>query len=314
LIYHAIEENDVSSASRNVSVSLASFKEQMKWLSVLALLALAAVATHADMGVVVDGVEYVDTSSDMPRAHVDEVISFVEKHTSGLPHDGSREVSQSEIYTHEEAEQALSFIAVHNQFRERFIGNAMKGLKEVGKNVLNAAGDSLREKALEEIVRLGKAGFNSLSPRIQQLIRDMVGIVPGGPVAAPAKAKAAAKKAPNGMDPFAFKHYKKGFVPGNLGRPNLMDYKVPKAQEEASLIEDCMACRFVWKNVEMDVGNLQYQKTVYDSFMHHCRRGMGAPLLYQPCQAMFSSIDDMVHGYVSGLSVDEVCAQARMCR
>lgn len=116
------------------------------------------------------------------------------------------------------------------------------------------------------------------------------------------------------MDPFAAKHYKKGFMPGSLGIPNLMAYKTPAAQVTAKLVEDCMACRFVWKHVEMDVGNANAQKTVYDSFIHHCRRGMSAPLLYQPCQAMFTSLDDMVHGYVAGLSVDEVCTQARLCR
>ncbi len=271
-------------------------------------------------GVVVDGVEYVDSADEIPRSHIDDVVSFIENNLKGedFLHDGSREYSEAEVnpYSQEDYNMALAFITTDSELRTQFLGGALKGLKNAAKQGLNQAKSSLQEAALKEIVKIGKKGFSKLPPRVQALIREIAGIAAGSGPAPKAKGKPKKKKKDDGkgMDPFAKKHYDKGFVPGNLGKLNLMAYKPPKAASEARLIEDCMGCRFIWKHVEMDIGNAYLQKTVYDSFMHHCRRGMTAPLLYGPCQTMFTSLDDMVNGYVAGLAVEEVCAQARMCR
>eukprot|EP00933_Yihiella_yeosuensis_P071398 TRINITY_DN79604_c0_g1_i1.p1 TRINITY_DN79604_c0_g1~~TRINITY_DN79604_c0_g1_i1.p1 ORF type:complete len:208 (-),score=50.22 TRINITY_DN79604_c0_g1_i1:61-684(-) len=117
-----------------------------------------------------------------------------------------------------------------------------------------------------------------------------------------------------GMDPFVAKHYKKGFYPGRFGRFDLGHIEAPKRQVKAKLVEDCLSCRFVWKGVEVDIGNSEFHKTIYDAFMNHCRQAMSTPIMYAPCQTMFHSLDDMITGYASGLSVDEVCVQANMCR
>ncbi len=116
------------------------------------------------------------------------------------------------------------------------------------------------------------------------------------------------------MDPFAAKHYAKGFKIGMFGRPKIERSKKQKSFFEARLLEDCMACRFVWKNVEMDVGNTEQQKVVYDSFINQCKLAMKAPIMYMPCQHMYGRVDNMVTGYAAGMTVEEVCAQARLCR
>jgi len=303
----------------------------MKWVPILALVALAAFATaHAEGGVVVDGVEYVESSDAMMKQHLQDVFDAISTHRekkgiSSLSHDGSREYSESEVneFNADDYGTALAFIATHSEFRNNFLGDALQGLKQSTVASLDQAKFQLQEQALRQLKDMIGRGFNTLPPNIQQLIRDIAGSLPGmqagapGAPGAPGAAKAAAKvAAPSDapMDPFAAKHYNKGFVPGSLGRPSMMAYKMPASHVTARLVEDCMACRFIWKNVESDAGNTEMHKTVYDSFINHCRRGMTAPLMYQPCQTMFGSLDDMISGYVSGLQVDEICAQARMCR
>jgi len=141
------------------------------------------------------------------------------------------------------------------------------------------------------------------------LIQAAKAATAAAPAANVAKAPAVA-----GMDAFAAKHYNLGFSVGRFGRPDLQRNKKTKTMTEARLVEDCLACRFVWKSVQMDIGNSETQKTIYDSFVNQCKNGMKAPIMYAPCQQMFSKVDDMITGYAAGMTVDEVCAQAHMCR
>jgi hypothetical protein len=116
------------------------------------------------------------------------------------------------------------------------------------------------------------------------------------------------------MDPFVAKHYGKGFTVGQFGRPALMRQIKQENFKSARLVEDCLACRFIWMNVEMDIGNSETQKTIYDSFINQCKLGMKAPIMHAPCQQMFARVDYMITGYAAGLTVEEVCAQSRLCR
>jgi len=41
-------------------------------------------------------------------------------------------------------------------------------------------------------------------------------------------------------------------------------------ERKAQDVEDCVACRYVWLQVEMDVGNSQIEENIYDSFTQNC--------------------------------------------
>jgi len=136
-------------------------------------------------------------------------------------------------------------------------------------------------------------------------------------VAKPAAKKAAAKPKVSRskiLNPLAAEAISKGYLPGNFGSPDLTPTKVAPAAADAQLVEDCAACRMVWKTVEMDVGNLHQEKTIYDAFVTECRRAISAPILYSPCQLMFTRVDDMIASYIAGVPVEKVCADNGLCR
>jgi len=79
-------------------------------------------------------------------------------------------------------------------------------------------------------------------------------------------------------------------------------------------VEDCVACRYVWLQVEMDVGNSQIEENIYDSFYQNCLEAQKAPIFYPACQTMFDSIDDMIGDYMDGFTVNQVCENSLLCR
>jgi len=95
-------------------------------------------------------------------------------------------------------------------------------------------------------------------------------------------------------------------------RPDLPDSEW--RPHTAAECEDCMACRYVWKQVEMDVGNTQIEENVYDSFTANALEAQKTPIFYPGVQSMFDQIDDMLGDYMKGLRVDHMCENAMMCR
>jgi len=86
------------------------------------------------------------------------------------------------------------------------------------------------------------------------------------------------------------------------------------SQISSSDIEDCVACRFIWLQVELDVGNEQIEETIYDSFTAACIEAQKAPIFYPACEDMFDDIYGMIGDYMDGYTVNQICEGARMCR
>jgi len=93
-----------------------------------------------------------------------------------------------------------------------------------------------------------------------------------------------------------------GFAAGVLGK------RMP------SDVEDCVACRYVWLQVEMDVGNSVVEENIYDSFYQNALEAQKAPIFYPGCQTMFDSIDDMISDYMDGYTVNQMCENSLLCR
>jgi len=82
----------------------------------------------------------------------------------------------------------------------------------------------------------------------------------------------------------------------------------------AQRYEDCMACRMIWRQVEMDVANARYVEDVESSFEHNCMDAQKSMIFYKACQDMQNDLYAMVDDYMSGeYTVDKMCIKAHMC-
>jgi len=80
-------------------------------------------------------------------------------------------------------------------------------------------------------------------------------------------------------------------------------------------LEDCVACRYVWKQVEMDVSNARYIEDVQASFEHNCLDAQKATIFYKACEDMYDDMYAMTDDYMSSdFTVDQMCQRANMCK
>jgi len=87
--------------------------------------------------------------------------------------------------------------------------------------------------------------------------------------------------------------------------------KKPNIQQ---MVEDCVCCKYVWSQVEMDIGNAQLEEQVYDSFYANTLVAQQTPIFYPCAQTMFDSIDDMLADYMDGFTVGQLCENSLLCR
>jgi len=86
---------------------------------------------------------------------------------------------------------------------------------------------------------------------------------------------------------------------------------VPRLPED---VEDCVACQYVWKQVEQDVGNSAITQTIYDSFHANAIDAQRTPVFYPAVQTMFDAADDMIGDYMEGFTVNQLCENSMLCR
>lgn len=79
-------------------------------------------------------------------------------------------------------------------------------------------------------------------------------------------------------------------------------------------VEDCVSCRYVWLQVEMEIGNSQIEENIYDAFTRACIDAQQAPIFYPSCQDMFDVVDDMIGDYMDGFTINQMCENSRICR
>jgi len=83
----------------------------------------------------------------------------------------------------------------------------------------------------------------------------------------------------------------------------------------AQAIEDCMGCRFIWKQVEMDVANARYVEDVQASFEHNCLDAQKSSVFFKACEDMYDDMYAMTDDYMSNeYTVDTMCRRANMCK
>jgi len=79
-------------------------------------------------------------------------------------------------------------------------------------------------------------------------------------------------------------------------------------------VEDCVACRYVWLQVEMDVGSSMVEENIYDAFYTRALDAQKAFVFYPAVQQMWDSLDDMIADYMDGYTVNQMCENSMLCR
>jgi len=83
----------------------------------------------------------------------------------------------------------------------------------------------------------------------------------------------------------------------------------------AQAIEDCMACKFIWKQVEMDVANARYVEDVQASFEHNCLDAQKSTVFFKACEDMYDDMYAITDDYMSNeYTVGTMCRRANMCK
>jgi len=80
-------------------------------------------------------------------------------------------------------------------------------------------------------------------------------------------------------------------------------------------IEDCVACQYVWYQVEVEVGNDKIQENIYDAFTSVCMDAQKSSIFFPACEHMFDDVYSMIADYMNGqLNVNQICISAGFCR
>jgi len=79
-------------------------------------------------------------------------------------------------------------------------------------------------------------------------------------------------------------------------------------------VEDCCACRFIWLQVEMAVGNARVEEEVYAAFVDYCIKAQKSYIFFKPCRSMFHNITHFVADYIDSYTVNQLCEKNYMCR
>jgi len=82
-----------------------------------------------------------------------------------------------------------------------------------------------------------------------------------------------------------------------------------------SEIEDCVGCKFIWMQVEMDVGGARFVEDVQASFEHNCMDAQKSTIFYGVCEDMYDDMYAMTDDYMTNtFPVDAICKRAKMCK
>lgn len=80
-------------------------------------------------------------------------------------------------------------------------------------------------------------------------------------------------------------------------------------------IEDCVACRMVWKQVEQQVGNARFMEDVMASFERVCMEAQKSTIFFSACNDMYNDLAAFTDDYMSNkYLIGTMCKRGDMCK
>ncbi len=88
-------------------------------------------------------------------------------------------------------------------------------------------------------------------------------------------------------------------------------------------VENCVACKFIWENVEETLGGSRTKFSLERSqedrnpilaaqaFQYFCR--ISADIFYEACNKMFERLAFFTQDFLKSSSIEEICKKNEMC-
>jgi hypothetical protein len=78
--------------------------------------------------------------------------------------------------------------------------------------------------------------------------------------------------------------------------------------------QSCAGCKFVWKQILLDVGDAKFMSEVQAAFEKNCQNAQKATVYYGVCEDMYDDMYGMTDDYmVNPRDAEAICAKAGFC-
>lgn len=79
----------------------------------------------------------------------------------------------------------------------------------------------------------------------------------------------------------------------------------------AQSVSRCSTCKFVWSQIELQLGSKKYPASVFASFEANCMAAQKSNIYWNTCQDMYDDIYAMTDDFLNDETA--ACAKAKMC-
>lgn len=79
-------------------------------------------------------------------------------------------------------------------------------------------------------------------------------------------------------------------------------------------VQDCVACQYIWLQVEQDTSEEGSPVKIFDSFLRNCIDAQKTKIFYTSCSMMLDVQDDLIRMYYSDIPVKKMCTITRFCQ
>jgi len=200
----------------------------------------------------------------------------------------------------------------------------------VVKRGLQSAGDTL-QKGFHSAAPVFQRGLHSAEDAVQKgfqsakpIFQKGAAAIEDGFVSAKAELRSGFQKAKANMKwetlsdtghkvfDVAKSAYHTKFVQGII--QGVVNFYTDEGPPTPNDIEDCVGCLWILRQVESMVGYSQSETIIYDALQNAMLQASEAPIFF-PVATMIQDIqDDVLMGYAEGLTSNQICEEARLCR
>lgn len=78
-------------------------------------------------------------------------------------------------------------------------------------------------------------------------------------------------------------------------------------------IQGCVACQYIWLQVEQDLAEEQNPANIFEAFIKNCIDAQKTKIFYTACSMMYLVLDDFIRLYQENIPLKRLCGQLQFC-